>query len=84
MVARPPHRRRPRQLLPQTAVHAAPRRRSVHRLRAGLPAFGAARRLRAGDLQLLNNHVVLHSRTEYTDHPEPERRRHLLRLWLTT
>jgi hypothetical protein len=38
--------------------------------------------LRPGDLQLLNNHVILHSRTAYEDHPEPERRRHLIRLWL--
>jgi alpha-ketoglutarate-dependent taurine dioxygenase len=50
----------------------------------GDPRFALTMDLRAGDLQLLNNHVVLHSRTEYTDHPEPERRRHLLRLWLTT
>lgn len=35
-----------------------------------------------GDVQLINNHVVLHSRTEYVDHEEPERKRHLLRLWL--
>jgi hypothetical protein len=38
--------------------------------------------LHPGDLQLLNNHVILHSRTAYEDHPEPERRRHLIRLWL--
>lgn len=38
---------------------------------------------RQGDIQLLHNHVILHSRTEYEDWPEPERRRHLLRLWLT-
>jgi hypothetical protein len=38
--------------------------------------------LRPGDMQFLNNHVILHSRTAYQDHPEPERRRHLLRLWL--
>ncbi len=27
--------------------------------------------------------VVLHARTAYQDHPEPGRRRHLLRLWLS-
>lgn len=37
-----------------------------------------------GDVQLLHNHVVVHSRTAYDDWPEPERRRHLLRLWLAT
>jgi hypothetical protein len=36
-----------------------------------------------GDVQLVSNHTVLHARTEYEDHPEPERRRHLLRLWLS-
>ncbi|MEU6034471.1 TauD/TfdA family dioxygenase [Actinomadura sp. NPDC047616] len=35
-----------------------------------------------GDVQWLLNYAALHSRTEYVDHPEPERRRHLLRLWL--
>jgi hypothetical protein len=35
-----------------------------------------------GDIQWLLNAAVLHSRTEYVDYPEPERRRHLLRLWL--
>ncbi|MFF0629484.1 TauD/TfdA family dioxygenase [Streptomyces sp. NPDC004296] len=36
-----------------------------------------------GDLLLLNNHAVLHSRTQYEDSPEPERQRHVLRIWLT-
>jgi hypothetical protein len=40
--------------------------------------------LQPGDLQLLHNHVALHSRTEFEDYPEPERKRHLLRLWLAT
>ena len=35
-----------------------------------------------GDIQLLNNHFILHSRTAFEDFSEPERRRHLLRLWL--
>jgi hypothetical protein len=39
--------------------------------------------LEPGDMQLLNNYVVLHSRTDFEDHAEPERRRHLLRLWLS-
>ncbi|MFC5826292.1 TauD/TfdA family dioxygenase [Nonomuraea insulae] len=37
---------------------------------------------REGDMQFLNNHVVLHSRTAFEDYPEEGRRRHLLRLWL--
>jgi hypothetical protein len=35
-----------------------------------------------GDIQLVHNHTVLHDRTAFVDWPEPERRRHLLRLWL--
>jgi hypothetical protein len=35
-----------------------------------------------GDVQWLLNYAALHSRTGYVDHPERERRRHLLRLWL--
>lgn len=37
-----------------------------------------------GDIQWLKNSVILHKRTAYEDHPELERKRHLLRLWLTT
>lgn len=37
--------------------------------------------LARGDIQWLSNHVVLHARTEYED--DPERPRHLLRLWLS-
>merc|ERR1712032_1297287 len=36
-----------------------------------------------GDVQLLNNHQIVHSRKSYVDHDDPERRRHLLRLWLS-
>ena len=39
---------------------------------------------RPGDIQFLHNHVTVHSRTEFEDWPEPERKRHLLRLWLAT
>ncbi|MFU8871708.1 TauD/TfdA family dioxygenase [Micromonospora sp. SL4-19] len=46
------------------------------------PRFLLTMDLRPGDLQFLNNHVILHSRTAYADHPDPTRRRHLLRLWL--
>ncbi len=39
--------------------------------------------LAAGDVQLLSNHTIAHARTAYTDAPELEHRRHLLRLWLS-
>ena len=35
-----------------------------------------------GDVQLVHNHTLLHDRTAFEDWPEPDRKRHLLRLWL--
>ncbi len=35
-----------------------------------------------GDVQLLNNHMILHSRRAYEDHDEADLKRRLLRLWL--
>ena len=37
--------------------------------------------LEPGDLQFISNHTTVHARTAYED--TPERRRHLLRLWLS-
>lgn len=47
-------------------------------------AFRVDMQLAPGDMQFLNNFSVVHSRTSYEDHPERERKRHLLRLWLFT
>ncbi len=38
--------------------------------------------LERGDLQLLNNHSTLHSRSAFQDFEEQAMKRHLLRLWL--
>ena len=46
------------------------------------PTFHVEMDFRPGDIQWLNNSVILHSREAYEDWDEPERRRHLLRLWL--
>ena len=39
--------------------------------------------LEKGDFQFLNNFMCLHARTEYEDFEDPNKRRHLLRLWLS-
>ena len=39
--------------------------------------------LQPGDLQFLNNHVIYHGRTPFTDSPDPTLRRRLLRVWLS-
>jgi hypothetical protein len=46
------------------------------------PALYLDMEFRPGDIQLLKNSVILHKRTAYDDWEEPERKRHLLRLWL--
>lgn len=46
------------------------------------PANHISFTLQQGDLVLVNNLCVLHARTSFEEHDEPERHRHLLRLWL--
>ncbi len=46
------------------------------------PGMALSFEMEPGDFQLLNNYCVLHARNNVVDHEEPERRRHLLRLWL--
>lgn len=38
--------------------------------------------LERGDMIMINNYTVMHARTSFTNFPEPERKRHLVRLWL--
>jgi hypothetical protein len=35
-----------------------------------------------GDMQFLNNHALLHARTEFEDYDDPDLKRHLLRMWI--
>ncbi|MBL8382852.1 MAG: TauD/TfdA family dioxygenase [Burkholderiales bacterium] len=48
------------------------------------PEFHLDMNLEPGDMQFICNYTTLHSRTDYEDWPERERRRYLLRLWLET
>jgi alpha-ketoglutarate-dependent taurine dioxygenase len=48
----------------------------------GRPELRAEFDLRPGDMFFINNRWLLHNRTAFEDHPEPERRRHYVRLWL--
>ncbi|HEV2430393.1 MAG TPA: TauD/TfdA family dioxygenase, partial [Burkholderiales bacterium] len=47
------------------------------------PAIHLAMDFQPGDVQLLHNHQILHSRGDFENWPQPERHRHLLRLWLS-
>ena len=46
------------------------------------PALHLRMEFHPGDVQFVHNHTLFHDRTAFTDWPEPERKRHLLRLWL--
>ncbi|HKU98326.1 MAG TPA: TauD/TfdA family dioxygenase [Vineibacter sp.] len=46
------------------------------------PALNLHMEFKPGDMQFVHNHTLLHDRTGFDDWDEPERRRHLLRLWL--
>eukprot|EP00119_Amphimedon_queenslandica_P006893 XP_011408256.1 PREDICTED: uncharacterized protein LOC105315344 [Amphimedon queenslandica] len=50
---------------------------------ASSPEFCLDMEFLPGDIQLLSNHTQLHARTDYEDGPEPENKRHLLRLWIS-
>jgi hypothetical protein len=46
------------------------------------PQINLMMELKPGDIQLVHNHTILHDRTAFEDYVEPERKRHLLRLWV--
>jgi alpha-ketoglutarate-dependent taurine dioxygenase len=47
------------------------------------PALHFEMSLCPGDMQFVYNHAQLHDRTGFTDWAEPEKRRYLMRLWLS-
>ena len=47
------------------------------------PELHLTMRLKPGDMQFVYNHSQLHDRTSFIDWPDPGKRRHLLRLWLS-
>lgn len=50
---------------------------------ANRPGVAMGMMFEEGDMQFLNNHVMLHARDEFEDHPDPALQRHLLRMWIS-
>lgn len=48
------------------------------------PGMAIEMDFRPGDIQWLSNYAALHARTAFTDWPEPQRQRHLIRMWLSS
>lgn len=46
------------------------------------PALNQSFYFERGQIQVIDNRRLGHRRTRFVDHPEPERKRHLVRLWL--
>ncbi|WP_394930892.1 TauD/TfdA family dioxygenase [uncultured Ilumatobacter sp.] len=46
------------------------------------PGMAVAMSFEEGDMQFLNNHVMLHAREAFEDHADPKLKRHLLRMWI--
>ena len=59
-------------------------RAALDALEAILNEPGAAKTFmfESGQVQIINNRTLGHCRTAFEDYPEPERKRHLVRLWL--
>lgn len=57
---------------------------AIDALEAIMDAPGMAREFffEPGQIQIVNNRALGHARSGFTDWPEPERKRHLVRLWL--
>lgn len=49
---------------------------------AASPEFVLDMSICEGDIQFLNNRLILHGRTRFEDHQDLARRRHLMRLWV--
>jgi hypothetical protein len=47
------------------------------------PDFHLSMMFESGDMQFLNNHLTLHTRTAFEDYLNEKEKRHLLRLWLS-
>ena len=47
------------------------------------PELHFGMQLEPGDMQFVYNHSQLHDRTGFVDWPDPDKRRHLMRLWIS-
>jgi hypothetical protein len=69
--------------LPGVPPHTAAQAEAIELYRQVAEECAAEIPFLPGDVQFLNNWVTLHSRRAYEDWPDPARKRHLLRLWLS-
>jgi len=69
------------QNIPEVPKFTERRKRAVETYHAKVREIYFDMTFQPGDIQVLHNHVSLHSRTAFEDWPDAERKRHLMRLW---
>ncbi|MGB0576421.1 MAG: TauD/TfdA family dioxygenase [Alphaproteobacteria bacterium] len=72
------------QMIPGVPKFTEAQKEALQMFRDIAPEIAIEVPLDRGDISYVMNHVTLHSRTDFEDWPEPERKRHLLRLWMNT
>lgn len=70
------------QSLPGVPPFTQAQRQAIQMYRDLAREFAMDIDLEIGDISFVQNYVTMHARTAFEDWPEPERKRHLLRLWL--
>jgi hypothetical protein len=70
------------QAVPGVPKYSAKRLEAFEKFRETAERVSVRIDVQPGDINILHNHVVLHSRDAFEDWPEPERKRHLYRLWI--
>jgi len=80
----PPHIYTAAQELPELPSVTEQQTEAIHLIQsiANDEKFHFGMMFEPGDIQLLNNHITLHARTEFEDGETEETKRHLLRVWL--
>ncbi|HLI11159.1 MAG TPA: TauD/TfdA family dioxygenase [Alphaproteobacteria bacterium] len=71
------------QMVPSVPRLTAAQREAIELLATLAKELAFEMTLEPGDIQLLNNHVIYHARTAFSDDATQGRRRLLLRLWLS-
>jgi hypothetical protein len=71
------------QNLPDVPPLTAPQQEALALVDQLAGAFSLTMEIEPGDMQFLQNHTIYHSRSGYEDFGDAERRRHMLRLWLS-
>lgn len=72
------------QKIPGVPKYTARQEEAIRMYKETAPKIAIDIDFEQGDISYVCNHSMLHSRTDFEDYEEPERKRHLLRLWLST